>query len=393
MALPQSTNPYEKRNVEYDAKWRKVKHTTQRPYPNNNSPMGNNAQQTFAYDNNDNEILQLLFRWNNTSKQWDTSNRYTSTYDANNNILMLNQENYYKPNGYRGSLRRNYEYDAKNNMTLYWTESWVVSKTAYDTFARQVFSYDANGNNDTILFQNFNRTTRKWENQSKAYYSYTNGLQTKYFHQFWRNSAWLNSIFNETFYDAQKKVTHNNYNSWDAAKTAWKKDTRDSIVTVSTNPTVRDVIYSTWNASKSTYERTTKATQTLTSDDYTRFVVARTWDANTKTWILANNNDSSIYRYEQVNVGVNNINPNAPTVRLYPNPNSGNNINVQVTTTNSSPYTIAIYNLQGQLMSQQNVADGAVEKSIPIPHLSNGQYIMTVTTQEGKTTQQFAVIR
>lgn len=382
----------EQKNYDYDSKWNTVKYTLQKPYPQRNDPMKNSYQEQYVYDNNNNETLRIGLRWNHTTNAWDTSSRETRAYDANQNIVLLDAELYYQPNGFRGSLRRTYAYDANNNRTVYVAESWVTANSAYDTFSRQLFTYDANNNNDTLTFQNFNRTTRMWENSSKAYYVFTNGYASEYVHTFWVNGQWENRYQTFTNINSQTGTSVNIYNNWNTNTNQWDKDTKDSTYTVSTNPKVTETISYTWNSNTNTYDKTTKQINHFNADDYATLNVKKSWDAANSQWATQNQDDSTVWRYEGTpSTSIATMGSHAPALVLYPNPASGSHISLEVSHAHS--YTLAIYNLQGILVAQQYVANGSTVKSIPVAHLANGQYILSVKSEMGNVSKQFSIVR
>lgn len=382
----------EQKNYEYDANWNKTKYTLQIPYPQNTDPLTNNYQEHYTYDVNNNETLRVGLKWNPFNSAWDTTNRETRSYDANNNILFLNTELYYTPNGFRGNLRRSYDYDANNNMILYVAESWVTASSAYDTFSRQIFHYNANQENDTMYFENFNRTTRMWEPSSKAYYVYTNGQISEYTHQFWVNGQWENRYLTLTNINSATNMIMNEYKNWDVTNSVWENSTKDSTYDISSNPRVNETIYYTWNTNTSVYDTTSRVRTSYNADNYPTVGVRNTWDAANSQWMIATGDDSTVWRYENTTgSNINNVGNDAPTVTLYPNPASGHAINLQANI--SSSYTVATYNMQGVLVAQQQVPTGTQEVSMPIAHLASGQYILSVKSKEGNTSKLFSVVR
>lgn len=382
----------EQKNFEYDAGWNKTKYTLQIPYPTNTDPLTNSYQERYFYNTNSYETSRVGFKWNTFTSVWDTTNRETRAYDANNNILTLNTELYYSPNGFRGNLLRHYTYDANNNMTEYIAETWVVANVAYDTFSRQTNHYNANQEMDTTYFDNFNRTTRMWEPSSRAYYVFTNGYISENIHQFWVNGQWENRYLTLTNIDNATNMIANEYKNWDVNNSVWVNTTKDSTYDIGSNPRVNETIFYTWNTNTNIYDTTSRVVTSYNADDYPTVGVRNTWDAANSQWVINNNDDSTVWRYEG-NTGnsVNGIGNNAPTLKLYPNPTNGNNITLQVSTTGA--YTIAIYSLQGNLMAQQYVADGAQQKTIPVAHLASGQYILSITSKEGRASLIFSVTK
>lgn len=382
----------EQKNFEYDANWNKTKYTLQVPNPPHTGALTNDYQEHYTYDANNNETLRVGLKWNTFTTAWDTTNRETKSYDANNNILMMNTELYYSPNGFRGNLLRHYAYDANNNMVEYIAETWVVANTAYDTFSRQTNHYNANQEMDTTYFDNFNRTTRQWEPTSKATYVFTNGAISEVLHQFWVNGQWENRYQTLTTINNATNMIANEYKNWDANNNVWVNSTKDSTYDIGSSPRVNETIYYTWNTNTNIYDTTSRVITSYNADNYPTVGVRNSWDAVNGLWTISNNDDSTVWRYEgNSSNNINSIGNQAPTLTLYPNPAHSGNINLQVNTTGA--YTIAIYNLQGTLMMQQYVANGAAKRSLPVAHLANGQYILSIKSNEGNATRMFQIAR
>jgi hypothetical protein len=80
-------------------------------------------------------------------------------------------------------------------------------------------------------------------------------------------------------------------------------------------------------------------------------------------------------------VKVVNTNCNDEEVKVYPNPITGNNLNVSITATAKDNYTLYLYDVAGKIVYESSVdVEGKMNVSIPMDSLANGQYTLKVTS-------------
>lgn len=98
------------------------------------------------------------------------------------------------------------------------------------------------------------------------------------------------------------------------------------------------------------------------------------------------------------NVGIHDVNANgSPNIILYPNPNSGSfSINGYIGNNNNETATITITNLLGQVVyaTTSEAKNGLVDTTLSIQNtLSNGTYMLTITSTSGKQVINFNINR
>ncbi|KAF0237174.1 MAG: hypothetical protein FD181_2098 [Prolixibacteraceae bacterium] len=132
----------------------------------------------YTYNGNGKETQQTDYSWDSyTSKQWEPSSKYESTYDSQGNLILLLESDYtyvnntmtwklrskveytYDPNG---NLTQELEYDLDNNNQLVLDD-------------KIVYAYDGAGNNTlNFYYSNWDVQTNQWGDIYKEEYTYDN---------------------------------------------------------------------------------------------------------------------------------------------------------------------------------------------------------------------------
>ncbi|MBN4062484.1 hypothetical protein JYU20_04725, partial [Bacteroidales bacterium AH-315-I05] len=127
--------------------------------------------------------------------------------------------------------------------TYYWdwdtlTNAWIISSKA-------LFTYDANSNQISRLYQNWNGSS--WMNSSQAFYTYdANNDRTNRLHQSWNGSSWVDEWQEFSTYDANNNQTGWLRQSWNGVSwiNIWQGfDTYDA------NNNGTSELYQTWDGS------------------------------------------------------------------------------------------------------------------------------------------------
>jgi YD repeat-containing protein len=185
------------------------------------------ASRDYAYDSHNNLLTRLDKFWDGTS--WQDGNRWTYTYNPSKDVLLRSVMEY-KNNGVwaymekdefsyneSGKLLEDVFYLAHNNVfqanskrvNVYNSANQVESVTYYgfdysindwSQSGRSLFYYNANGNNDVEIMQNW--TGSNWVDSEKAekVYNSDNLLvsQTNYYKQ---DSNWIQNVISGNQYD------------------------------------------------------------------------------------------------------------------------------------------------------------------------------------------------
>ena len=83
----------------------------------------------------------------------------------------------------------------------------------------------------------------------------------------------------------------------------------------------------------------------------------------------------------------------AATVRLFPNPTTGNDFTVEITDTQNPMISVFIYNTIGQLVHQKRFEQGTIKAGFDNLSLTNGNYMVKIETEKGFLTKKFAVVK
>ncbi len=82
------------------------------------------------------------------------------------------------------------------------------------------------------------------------------------------------------------------------------------------------------------------------------------------------------------------------SIGVYPNPVAGNVMNLQLENIAKGNYTIQLVNTQGSVVMQTKLqhAGGSGTQSIQIPTVSNGNYVLKATAENGMVFTEKVVV-
>ncbi len=162
-------------------------------------------------------------QWNGSI--WENSNKITSTFDANNNLItMLSQD--WNGSSWVNSGKSVATYDVHNNMKAYTYQYWAG--TAWINSDKGAYTYDANGNCTSEIIQMWYGLT--WANSSKnsSIYDSNNNL-TSSLSEIWDGTKWSKQFHTKQTYDVNGFVTMSTSGNWNDDGTILKDG--DSTVT------------------------------------------------------------------------------------------------------------------------------------------------------------------
>jgi hypothetical protein len=119
------------------------------------------------------------------------------------------------------------------------------------------------------------------------------------------------------------------------------------------------------------------------------------WHNTTQTWLKSNSIYYSLFTYEEFTpTEVEQFNNSLiGELTIYPNPAS-HSLRLTISTQQLQAARLAIYDINGRLLRQWNEdLTGTTERIIPVGDLANGNYILQLTTPDGKTVKQFTIQR
>ena len=314
----------------------------------------NTYRYTYSYNSNNLEDVSTYFNWNNISSQWQPSNQTNISYDANNNLTSVLYKNW-NGSAWDNVSLTNYQYNASNkNISLrYYT--WDNIGNAWKNDYRDTTIYNA-GTSVREAFT-WNAGTSSWDNYSKQTIIYdANELPTQITAQVWDNvnTMWLNHYRISYNYDANQNQTLYHYETWDNTNSVWVKQY--------------------------------KLNYTFNGDNYNLTYLYETWDNVNTMWVPYYR---KFYWYETNPFASIADNSQQLQFHAYPNP-TNELLRVQLTLTSPQDVQIKLFDLQGNLVYQQQYSNtvGQVNFPVDIQAFSSGIYVLQVQTANGIVQQK-----
>ncbi len=192
-------------------------------------------------------------------------------------------------------------------------------------------------------------------------------------------------------YDAAGNRTQSIYSVWNTTTSAWdaKYLHSYSMFTSSHLPQV-DEYYTYDTAGGGTWKHTTYFTYAYNSHDQMTSMTGESYNALGFPE-YAYGDPMARYYYESYTVGVNDVAAANGEVNIFPNP-AQNLININLKWNNAQAFTVSIFNMNGAIVRQWNVAStAAYTTSIPTESLATGTYVVRISGAEGQISRQVVV--
>lgn len=129
----------------------------------------NSTRNEYFYDANSDNTLIQYYTWNSGTTTWDVTGRTTLTYNGAHRALQRLYE-MYSMGSYQYVEKYEYLYNAANNQTYMEYFNWNGFLFAPQT--RYTSTYDANENITLNLTENYNSGNLTYENYSRRFYFY-----------------------------------------------------------------------------------------------------------------------------------------------------------------------------------------------------------------------------
>jgi len=348
----------------------------------------------------------------------DTAWQYNVTDSARNiytysgyNITGILQQNSFFPGVWSNVNLSSCIYDIDNNLTRQTNQNWVSG--AWQNLSRDTVTYSLD--NQLLSDISLRWDTSYWENSFKSLYTYDgvgNLVQEEY--KTWDNATgnWLNDNKRVYYYtsgvldsDVLYVATHapsdttyyeNDINRYHFSPSG---DT-ESLVLIDGAGSIftSENIY---DASHNTIERIE-----LNLNAFEEPISSNKWDFHYNSfnqidreifynmdssgnWVFAGMNKFYYELYTPASTAQ--ISPANNTIAVYPSPTK-NLITVKLEWNESKPFSIGIYDMSGRMVKQwtENAAN-SFAKTLPIPGLAAGNYIIKATNGAEEQTGRFVV--
>jgi hypothetical protein len=111
--------------------------------------------------------------WNSETSQWENSDKYEYTYDANGNpTVEIDSDWNSETSQWKNSDKSEYTYDANGNPTVGINSDWNSETSQWENYSKYESTYDANGNPTVVIYSRWNSETSQWKNYDKSEYTY-----------------------------------------------------------------------------------------------------------------------------------------------------------------------------------------------------------------------------
>lgn len=353
-----SLNDFSRRQLlTYDANNRLIDVTTQDYASYTGYTWKNRNRDSFTYNNSGQILANYQFLWNNNTGQWVTYGPHTVYTYANN---LIDEVKHYSWNPSTQSMyltkRDKYYYTAAvlDSIEIF------LSSTNPPNMLASVKRYSYLGN-DVIeeQYAYANATYSKGRRNISKYNNSGQLIETESIDVNLQTSTWYSGGYKKTY----------SYNA------------------VSGN--IDTLTIQGFSKSKNAHFNSSKTLYIHNNNNLYKRLAHKYWDNNTNAWQYRQDDTVLTYYYKPNTTSIKNTVNNNITCRIYPIPASSF-INLDIVWQKEQDFTIAIYNMQGQLV-HQTAAEATLHyhQQMPVADLPSGNYILEIRSQEGSTTRQF----
>jgi hypothetical protein len=293
---------------------------------------------------------------------------------------------------------------------------------SYVNYYQAAYTYDPMNNKTTQTEQFWNSSTAAWANSRKYTYTYNSASNlTTQTRLGWFSGAWLNQSFDTFVYNSSNNVILDIESGWSSSTLSWVVDAKDTFMYDAANNLARYVhlgwdgstwtvaysraysnyaapglyqleLFQGWNGSG--YVNSLKDSITYNSYGQPVFDFETEWSSSTNSWNL----DTVYimhYYYELYTNGVMQVNNDAATFDVYPNPASGL-INISVDVAGGKNTMITLQDVAGRVVRTIDGADlktGLNTIQCTTDELPAGAYFVHVANDKANVTRKVVITK
>jgi hypothetical protein len=248
----------------------------------------------YYYDSKFNCTLEN--RSSSFSGSWTPSGRLVRNFDANSNVLLLQQDYWSYPGQYYPSSRQTYTYNGQGLEVMSLGESWMSQTSVWQPNYSVERNYDANGNMILYLWRVWNQNAL--ENSSRSTFTFSSNKNiTQEIYESWSTSlnSWQNSSLANYSYDIFGNLLTGTLQAWNGS--AWVKDAR--FAATYANNLMSTAVLEAWDPVAGIWVKDQKYSFTYDASGNNLEELDQWWDKQLNAWV----ND---YRYKSTYDGNNN---------------------------------------------------------------------------------------
>ena len=160
----------------------------------------------------------LVQQWSGTV--WTPYNRYTYTYDSNEDELTYKQERY-SSGSWNNVFFSEETWDISGHRLSYLSQTWQSG--AWVNSGYQTYSYNAHWDKSRVIYYTWNGVA--WDTASRLSYTYnTSYLVIESLTELWSSGVWSNSHQDLFNYDGSGNLLQDEYQTWNG--TEWNNSYR-----------------------------------------------------------------------------------------------------------------------------------------------------------------------
>ena len=364
-----------------------------------------NTRDLYTYDNGGTKETNLLRLILNGSV-WENFYQFNKSYNTDNNLtesILQNWDGSVWVNGSRDA----YVYNADGfadvfSYAIFIAGNWVV-------FNQNNYLYDAMNNEIEDTSTEYDFASMTLINDERLTTEYTNSLKTRETKEVWRTviNNWENEERKDYSYNTNGNLDLLEISTWRLSSMDWSDPYRQSLFTYNASDLPTEILeqlivsdvwinstrvlntysgdnltvitFQAWSNSLSIWENENRQLRTFDVDDNLVELIYQTWDEGTNAWVGTLRQVFFWSLEETLSTDVQMLSDN---LILYPNP-AKQHISVK---SDFSIDTMTVYNMQGQ-----QVCSFRNSKHITLPSLSEGLYILELSSGDQRTFKRFVV--
>ncbi|MBL7812425.1 MAG: T9SS type A sorting domain-containing protein [Bacteroidetes bacterium] len=340
-----------------------------------------NYKRTTTFNADNQQLVQIVYKWNKNNNIFQPSTRSTRKYDSNKWLIGTDFDNYHLPSG-----------------------TWWLNGVSFNT-------NNSNGICTEILTQVYDSTLKVWRDNGKSKYALTSaGLVATLFYEMYSSGMLKPNYKKEYQYNPDSTIAMETTYTWNAGKSGYDNSTR-LLLSYGAKKVVTIRVNEKWNTTSSKWEGTGKNTSFQNTHGWIDSYYVFSWDNNSGKWIKGSryfnqvnangynqmqtvwnykSSNDSFYKAVERRYSLNILNSAKmketmkPDVKVFPNPALGV-LNIRC----NQPFVLEVFEPGGRMVyTSRSVGDLKLNRENC--NLESGMYFLRMNfAGESKTTTVF----
>jgi hypothetical protein len=330
--------------------------------------------------NENNKVTMLSYTaWKELAGIWRDSAKYVYSYDKNTSKLLTSSLEIWAGGSWSPHIISTLQYNSNNLTTL--------NSSTYNA----VFSYDVNNNLVGVEDEQWSQSAG-WQKNEKKLYVYSGDKVVTYTIQKWnlQNNDWQNAVSYDYAYNGGDKPAESVMKIWNGS--IWVASEK-SIYSYDKNGNKLEEIKQVWNTSTSSFNNTLHEVWEYNSNNLPVSITTSRWNESTSAWVNADQDYQIRFYYEIYwPTSVKSVASVESNMKCYPLP-ANDNLTIDVNLSSASKCSIVMMDVKGHIVRQwEESYTNHINKSVNVADLNTGNYFVKVIGNTETLTQQIAVI-